>query len=211
MTLETAMRLYQHPLSSNSRRAMLAATHLGVALELVEINLGSPEDRRRLVEVNPNSKVPVLEHDGMLLWESCAIMQYLADLTPGQTVYPQDLRARADVNRWMFWAAQHFAPAIGIFTWENVWKKFVEGTDPDPAELARGTEELTAAAKVLDGYLAARQWLVGDSVTLADFAVSASLMYIDKARVPVEPYPNILAWFERVQALPAWQHTNPVW
>jgi glutathione S-transferase len=111
----------------------------------------------------------------------------------------------------LFWACQHFAPAVGIFTWENVWKKFVEGTDPDPAELARGSAELAQYAQVLDQHLAGREWLCGEGVTLADFAVAAPLMYIDRAGLPVVQYRNLMAWFGRVQQLPAWQHSNPVW
>jgi glutathione S-transferase len=205
------MRLYHHPISSNARRVLLTLAHLGLQPELVEVDLTSKDDRRRLVELNPNSKIPVLEDDGLVLWESCAIMQYLADKTPGQTVYPQDLRARADVNRWMFWAAQHFAPAISLFTWENVWKKVVTGGDPDPAELARGTADLDETASVLDAHLATRAWLCGDAPTLADFAVAAPLMYLERARLPMAAYRNVLAWYERVQQLPAWRQTNAVW
>jgi glutathione S-transferase len=205
------MHLYYHPFSSNARRVTMAAEHIGLRLDLVEINLASAGDRRRLNEVNDNSKIPVLLDDGFVLWESCAIMQYLADSKPGQTVYPHDPLARADVNRWMFWACQHFSPAIGVLTWENIWKKLVEGTDPDPVELARGSRDLAEAARVLDLHLTGRQWLVGGAVTLADYAVAAPLMYMERARLPLADYANLIAWFGRVQELPAWKHTTPVW
>ena len=205
------MQLYYNHYSSNTRRVLLAADHLGIAFDLVEINLASQDDRRRLEEVNDNGKLPVLIDGDFVLWESCAIMQYLADGTPGQTVWPQERRARADVSRWMFWACQHFAPAIGVLTWEHIWKKFVTGRDPDPQEVARGEADLAEAARVLDKHLATRQWLAGVDVTLADYAVVAPLMYKDKARLPLDAYPHLLAWFERVQALPAWQHTAHEW
>jgi len=206
------MRLYYHPNSSSTRRVMLAATHLNVHLELLEIDLLSPEDRRRLVEINPNSKIPVLEDEGgFVLWESCAIMQYLADRTPGQTLYPQNVRDRADVNRWLFWTVQHFSPALSSFTWEHVWKKMAIGADADPAELARATRLLEPFAAVLEAHLARREWMVGHEVTLADYAIGASLMYVERAHVPLAPYPNINAWRARVQALDAWQRTEAAW
>lgn len=204
------MQLYTHPYSSNARRVKLVAHHLGLTLDMIDIDLGSPADRARLAAVNPNGKVPVLVDDDFVLSESCAIIQYLADCTPGQTVYPTDTMARADVNRWLFWSAQHFAPAISIFTWENVWKKRVTGQDADPAELARGAQELEETARVLDAHLAGREWICGDQLTLADFAVAAPVMYRQMASLPLDGYPNLLAWFERVQQLPAWQATNPV-
>lgn len=205
------MHLYYHPCSSNARRVTMAAAHLGIKLDLVEINLGNQDHRRRLKEMSDFGKIPVLVDDGFVLSESCAIMQYLADCKPGQAVYPQDPLARADVHRWMFWACQHFSTAIAIFGWENVWKKMVEGTDADPAELARGERDLAEAAAALDTHLASRQWLVGDSVTLADYAVAAPLMYLERASLPVTQYANLMAWFGRMQQLPAWRDTEAVW
>ena len=205
------MQLYYNHYSSNTRRVLLAADHLGIEFDLVQINLASQDDRRRLGEVNLNAKLPVLIDGDFVLWESCAIMQYLADGTPGQTVWPQERRARADVSRWMFWACQHFAPAIGVLTWEHIWKKFVTGQDADPKEVARGAADLAEAARVLDKHLATRQWLVGDAVSLADYAVVAPLMYKEKAHLPLDDYPHLLAWFERIRALPAWQRTDHDW
>ncbi|WUR13590.1 glutathione S-transferase family protein [[Empedobacter] haloabium] len=205
------MRLYHHPKSSSARRVLMTAQHLAADLELVEIDLMSSDDRRRLEELNPNSKIPVLEDGGFVLWESAAIMQYLADRTPGQTLYPQNVRDRADVNRWLFWTCQHFGPALSVFTWENVWKKMVTGVDADPAELARAEQGLAPLATLLDEHLARRTWLVGHDVTLADYAIAASLMYVERARVPLARCAHIVAWIGRVQQLDAWKKTEPTW
>ena len=199
------MHLYYSPVSSNSRRVLLAAAHLGIDLDLVDIDLLDPEDRRRLQEVNPNGKVPVLVDDGFVLSESCAIMQYLADGKPGQTLYPTEPLARADVNRWMFWGCQHFTQPIGQIAWENVWKKMVSGEDADLALVAHGAHNLARAATVLDRHVADRTWLVGEGVTLADYAVAAPLIVSERARLPLGDYPQLLAWYARVQALPAWR------
>ncbi len=205
------MRLYHNPLSSNARRVLLTASHLGIKLEDVLIDFGSESDRKRLNEVNVCGKVPVLEDDGFLLWESCAIMQYLADKSGATDVYPAGLKQRADINRWMFFAAQHFAPAIGILTWEYLWKKLVTGLSPDPVEVKKGEELVHEHAAVLDQHLATRQWMSGDTLTLADFAVAAPLMYLGRAKIPVEQYTHLQAWFERIQQLPAWQQTETPW
>lgn len=69
------MRLYHHPISSNSRRVMMAAIHLGLRLDLTEISLMNADDRRRRAELNPNGMLPVLQDGQFILWESCAIMQ----------------------------------------------------------------------------------------------------------------------------------------
>jgi glutathione S-transferase len=202
------MRIYHHQISSNARRVVMLAKHLELDVEFVEIDLGNADDRRRLLEINPNSKIPVLDDNGFLLWESCAIMQYLADKTPGQTVYPQDVQVRADVNRWMFWASQHLSPAVGVLTWERIWKGYVTGQGPDAREEERGESDLADHATVLDKHLAGRQWVVGDSLTLADLALAAPLMYQQQAALPLDGYPNLMAWYGRVQQLPCWQQTG---
>lgn len=205
------MRLYQHPISSNSRRVMLAAVHMGTPLELAEVDLLHPDDRRRLAELNPNGKLPVLDDGGFLLWESCAIMQYLAERTRGQTLYPDDIVLRADINRWMLWGCQHFAPAISTVVWEKLWKSLAGAGARDPLEVARGLAGIAQYAAVLDRHLAGRRWVVGDALTLADFALAAPLMYIGPAALPFAHYGHLLAWHERVRQLDAWKNTEPVW
>jgi glutathione S-transferase len=205
------MRLYTNPLSSNARRVLLAAHVLGVELDLVDVNLKDDADRGRLREVNPNGKLPVLEDGGFVLWESCAIMQYLADVTPSQELYPQDPQARADVNRWMFWACQHFAPAVGVLTFENIWKAMRGMGEADPRELARGERDLLQFAGVLDARLAGRTWVTGKALSLADLAIAPSLMYIERGRLPLARFTHLMAWFARIEALPAWQATDVRW
>jgi glutathione S-transferase len=205
------MRLYHHPASSNGRRVMLAAIHMGTQLELTEVNLMNQEDRRRLVALNPNNKVPVLQDGEFTLWESCAIMQYLADRTHGQKLYPDNILVRADINRWMLWTCQHFSPALGIIVYENIWKGLTGNGGPDQQEIDRASRQVAQFAAVLEQHLAGRDWLVGDQLSLADFAVAASLMYTEQAKLPVTQYPKLMAWYGRIQQLDAWKQTVPVW
>ena len=205
------MRLYHHSISSNSRRVMLAAEYMGTPLDLTDVNLMNPEDRRRLAEINPNCKLPVLQDGEFTLWESCAIMQYLADRTHGQTLYPDNILTRADINRWMMWACQHWSPAIGTFTFEHIWKGLIGQGGPDADVVARAGVQLAQFATVLDGHLAERQWLVGDKLSLADFALAPPLMYADQAKLPIAQYRHIMAWYQRVRELDVWKSTEPVW
>src|SRR5262245_43127451 len=89
MTQAQSLRLHFNPFSSSARRALMVVHQLGldVKLELIK-NLRDPAERAALVKLNANAKIPVLEHGDFVLWESNAIMQYLADLFFGQTIYP---------------------------------------------------------------------------------------------------------------------------
>src|SRR5580704_9797962 len=166
------MRLYYFPASLNARRAVMTAIHLGVDVDLVVVDLAKGEQRRAdFLEKNPNGKVPVLEDDGFVLSESHAIMQYLADRTPDQSLYPGELRARADVNRWLFWSAHHFTPAVSILGWENMVKKFVGAGEPDPVAVKRGEGLVADCTGILDAHLTGKRWILGDRLTLADYAL----------------------------------------
>jgi glutathione S-transferase len=202
------MRLYHHPMSSNARRAVMTAVHLGAPVDLVVVDLAKGEQRKPdFLKKNPNGRVPVLEDDGFVLWESHAIMQYLAEKTPGQSLYPGELRARADVNRWLFWSAYHFTPAVSVLGWENLVKPMIGAGDPDPAAVKRGEGLVTENARVLDEHLAKRPWITQDRLTLADLAIAAPLMVIRQAKLPVNDFANLMVWFRRVESLDAWKKT----
>ncbi len=203
------MRLHHHPFSANARRAVMTALHLGTKVDLVVVDLQKGGQRApEFLRMNPNGKVPVLDDEGFYLTESHAIMQYLADKTPGQTVYPTDVQARADVNRWLFWNAQHFAPAVGVLNWENFVKPMIGRGEADPAELKRGDTLLRDCARVLDGHLAGKQWIAQDRLTLADIAVATPLMSMVPAKLPMAEFGNVLAWFGRMQELGEWKQTS---
>ena len=127
---------------------------------------------------------------------------------PGQSLYPTDPRARADVNRWLFWAGQHFTPAVGIFFYENVVKSMIGRGAPDPVELKRGETLFNEFAAVLDAHLAERQWICGSSLTLADLSIGASYGCAAPGKAPVAWYANVQRWFGRIQALGVWKQTE---
>jgi glutathione S-transferase len=203
------MRLYFHPMSSNSRRVRMAALQLDVQLELVHVDLAKGEHKSpEFLRMNPNGRVPLLDDDGFLLNESHAIMQYLAVRTPGQKLYPTAPQPRADVNRWLFWSAQHLQPAVSVLNWERVIKPLLGRGEADPREIARGEQLVTECARVLDAQLAGKEWVAQGTLTLADLALAATLMATERARLPVAEYGNLQAWFSRVRELDAWKKTD---
>ena len=203
------MRLYYHPISTCSRRVLMAVHHLKIEVDLVLVNLYKGEQNSaEFLKLNPNQRVPVLETDGFVLWESYAIMQYLADTTSDQTIYPIDPRARADVNRWLFWCGQYFMPGIAILNWENSIKSLAVIGSPDPIEVARGEQLLVDAAKIIDAHLSHREWICDTGLSLADFAVAAPLADQHRAKFPVADLPNLQRWFAQVQALDCWKKSE---
>jgi glutathione S-transferase len=206
------MKLYTHGLSSSARRVNLTVQHLGLEIETRQIDLRRPEDRAELVGVNPNNKIPVLvdEAAGITLWESHAIAQYLCDRSGSTELYPAEIVARADVNRWLFWVNAHLAPNVGYITFEKLWKKFVQaGSEPDAAVIERHERFLHATLGVLDRHLADRTWLVGKTLTLADYSVASTLMYRVPTQLPLDAYQHVMNHLARVEGTPAWKATEP--
>jgi glutathione S-transferase len=204
------MKLYQNPFSSNSRRALAVAYHLGIELETPLVDLSKGDHRKpEYLKINPNGMVPTLVDDDFILWESVAIMQYLARGRAGNALWPEDERARADISRWLCWGLCHWGPACGIYNWENLMKKVRNLGEPDPGELKRGEERLRRFAAVLDTNLADREYVVGAGLTLADFSLAASLTYAQPAKIPLDDYPNIRRWHAAVGRIDAWKRTAP--
>lgn len=203
------MRLHYHPASTCSRRVLMVAHHLKIKVDLVSVNLFKGEQNSpEFLKLNPNHRVPVLEKDGFILWESYAIMQYLADMVSGQTIYPSEPHARADVNRWLFWCGQYFMPGVSILNWENSIKSMAGIGLPDPIEVAHGEQLLMDAAKVLDAHLGDREWICGTGLSLADFAIAAPIADQHRAKFPVADLHNLQRWFMQVQSLDSWVKTE---
>ncbi|MCA9594526.1 MAG: glutathione S-transferase family protein [Myxococcales bacterium] len=204
------MKLYHHPLSPNARRALLVIAHLGLDVEEHVVKLSEGETRKpEFLKLNPNGKVPVLVDGDFVLTESRVIEQYLASKKPESGLWPKEGRDRFDVNRWAMWDASHFSPALGTIAFEKLIKPMVGGGDPNEGKIRDAEASFAQFAKVLDGHLQGRDWLVGDCITVADFTVAASLTYAGPCGVSLDPYPNLKSWMGRISELPAWQATTP--
>ena len=204
MTIE----LYVFPPSPRAFKVMAVANHLGLDSTLRFIDLRKGDQKTsQYAALNPNMRMPTLKDGDYVLWESNAIGQYLAAKRPESGLLPRDDKARLDVTRWQFWDMAHWDPACAVFAFEYVAKPLLGGGEPDMVAIAKGTEAFHRAAKVLDGQLAGKTYVTGDSLTLADFSLGAAMNLAESAHYPIEPYGEIKRWFKTLSALPAWQKT----
>jgi glutathione S-transferase len=204
------MKLYFHPMSSNARTARLAAVALGQKLDLIMVDLQKGDNRKpEYLALNPNGKVPTFVDGETVLWESIAIGMYLADKTPGQTVYPTDSVKRAHVNKWLFWKASHWGHAMGTLVWENMLKGMFGMGGPNDYAVTGAMQQAGALCGVLDATLAKSRYVCGETPTLADFAIAAPLMYTEPAKLPIQSHANVMRWFKDIQATEAWKATDP--
>jgi glutathione S-transferase len=177
-------------------------------VEFVRVDLAKGEHKApAYLAINPNGKVPALTDGDTRLWESNAIMAYLARAA-GSDLCPRDDR-QIEVTRWLSWNADHFTRHAGSLYFQHIIKpRFgLGGTDAKAVEEATGF--FRQFAKVLDGHLQDRKYLLGDTLTIADFAVAITLPYAATAKIPVADYPAIERWHARLDELPAWRQPFP--
>jgi glutathione S-transferase len=204
------MKLYGFPPSPNTWKVRAVAAHLGIALEyeFVDLTKGVQHgaDYRA---INPTGRTPTLVDGDFMLWESTAIMQYLASRKPN-ALWPDDARARADIMRWQSWQLAHWSKeGCEPLLFERLVKQILQLGPPDEAVVAKGLAAFNKEAAVLDARLTKQPYLAGKDATLADFSVAAPLFYAERADLPVAPYANVRAWFARVSSLPCWRETAP--
>ncbi len=199
------IKLYVFPLSPRAFKVLFAANQLGIDYEMVLVDFGKQAQKTPgFTALNPNQRMPVLEDDGYVLWESNAIVQYLAALKPQSGLLPADLKARMTAVKWQFWETAHWDPACAIFMFERVVKPLFGRGEASASEIARGEELMGRLGPVLDGALQKTRYVAGDSLTVADVSLGASLVSADQAKMPLEAYRGIQRWRTELAALPGW-------
>ncbi|WP_298931993.1 glutathione S-transferase family protein [uncultured Ramlibacter sp.] len=199
------MKLYYDE-TINPRKACAVAQHLGLPLEYVHVRLARGEHKApAFLALNPNGMLPLLQDGELLLWEANAIMCHLSDVA-GAGLWPHGARAQVEVQRWLSWDAHHFSRHGGTLYFENMVKQAIGMGAPDAAAVHQAEQGFVASAAVLEQHLAdGRAFLLGDVLTVADFAVSAAFPYAQGARLPLQGFAAIAAWHGRLQALPGWR------
>ena len=193
----------------NARKVCVVAKHLDAPVTFVHVNLGKGENGKpAFLALNPNGKVPVLEFDdGRTLWESNAIMAYLAR-EAGSELFPTDER-QIELIRWLSWGAEHFHRHTSRIYFENLVKPMLGIGEPNQAIVTEANGFVRKFGAVLNDHLAGRRFLLGDTLTIADFAVGSALPYAEAARIPLEGFARIAHWADRLNALPAWRDPFP--
>ncbi len=192
----------------NGRKACVAAKHLNAPVAFVRVDLAKGENgSQAYLALNPNGKVPVLETDGGAIWESNAIMAHLA-LHMGSDLMPADARI-TEVIRWLTWSSEHFNRYCSRVYFENLVKAHFNIGAPDAAMVEDANGYIRKYGAILNDHLKGRRYIVGDALTIADFAVGAALPYADRARIPLDGFTEIARWAERLNELPAWRDPYP--
>lgn len=153
--------------------------------------------------MNPHRKVPVIEEDGHVVWESHAILRYLAARHGAPRFWSEDPRTRSQADRWMDWAATSLQPDLlnGVF-----WGFYrTPEAQRDMAAVNAALARCGAHMAVLDQVLATQPFLGGEEPTLADIPAGTALYRWFTLDIPRRPAPHVEAWYGRLRQRPAYQ------
>ena len=197
------MKLWGRRSAFNVQKVMWALAELGLEHEHIEV--GGPFgglDTPAFLLMNPNGRIPVLEDDGSVVWESHAIIRYLAATYGAGSLWPSDPGIRSLADRWMDWMLATLQPAFMNLFW---------GFFRTPEE-HRNVEAVEAAMKqcekhfaILDAHLQARAFVAGESLSMGDIPAATSLYRYFGMGPSVSKIPNVRAWYERLGARAAYR------
>jgi glutathione S-transferase len=196
MTATTpALRLYGFDLSGHVHRVRLMLSLLSLPFEDVAVDLRGGEHKQpAFLARNPFGQVPVLQAGDETLADSNAILVYLA-LTqdPDRRWLPADPLLQARVQRWLSAAAGPLAQGAAAARVNVLFKR------PDNPQARATAQHLLG---LMDAHLTGRDWLAADHATIADVAMYSYTAHAPEGGVSLDPWPQVRAWLQRVQALP---------
>lgn len=197
------MKIWGRHTSINVQKVLWTCDELGIAYDRIDrggsyAGLDTPEYR----EMNPNSRIPVIEDEGFVLWESNTIVRYLADKHGHGTLYPASRRERADAERWMDWQICHILPGL-VTMFFGLVRTAPKDRDSTAIEEARVRTE--AFWRILDTHLAGRAFVTGDTFTMGDIPIGAFAYRWLALPIERPALPGLQAWYERLAARPAYR------
>ena len=202
------MQLYHWPMSHNARKARALAQHLSLDVEEVVLSMQDKEHKTPgFLAINPMGQVPAIKDGDYTVWEANAVLIYLAAQSQN-ALLGQSAQEWGAITQWMLWQTSELSPVVGPLHVEAYFKR-VRGMEPDTDKRDALIEKLKERLSLLEAALAGKTHLVGDRLTVADFAVAGDFTHAQNAAFPLSDFPNVSGWLAGIEALPAWANTAP--
>ena len=200
------LKVWGRKTSINVQKVMWTVGELGVPHQ--RIDAGGPFgglDTPEFAKLNPNRLVPVIEDDGFVLWESHAIVRYLAAEYGMGKLAPADRKQRALTDQWMEWANSTIYPDVILTCFLGLIR--TPAKDRDVAAIKAAARRVGENLAILDSQLGGRSYILGDQLTVADIANGALMYRYFNLDIPRPQLPNLEAWYQRLtQRKPYQEH-----
>ncbi len=182
--------------STNPQKVRLALEELGLDYDLVEVDLARGEHKQAdYLALHPRGKVPALEIDGGVCWESNAALEYLG-MREGR-LWPSEPVGLTEALSLLHMESGAFQDQAGVYFYNRVVRPFA-GKEGDPERVAQAAKKMAPLLTVLDDRLDEKDYLLGD-FSVVDCAYAPWLPILD-----LDDHQNVAAWRERLKARPSW-------
>jgi glutathione S-transferase len=197
------LRIWGRTNSINVMKVLWCADELGLRYERIDAGMafGVVGDEW-YGAMNPNRRVPTIDDDGLVLWESNTIVRYLAAKHAGAGLWPADPGVRATGEKWMDWQLSMLMDDMTPLFWGLV-RKAPQHQDPD--KLASAASSVGKRWAMLDAALADRDYVAGERFTVGDIPVGCFVWRWSQLPIERPALPHLEAWHERLQARPAFR------
>ncbi len=197
------LKIWGRTNSINVQKAMWAIGELGLAHQRIDAGgvFGGLDDEAYLAR-NPNGKIPTLDDDGTVVWESNAIVRYLAGRYGAGGLWPNDPAARARADQWMEWQVSTLYPAFGTAFWGLVR---TAPSQRDKAAIELAVKHSGWLFELIDEQLEGREYLAGETFTMGEIPVGATLYRYFTLEIERPELPNVEAWYARLQEREAYR------
>jgi glutathione S-transferase len=200
------LKLHYHPLSTFSRRVRIALIEKNIPADLIEVDMMARAHRGPdYLALNPYGRVPTLEEDGFVLYESTAILEYLEATHPQPPLLPADARGRALVSMHMKLCDLQLTRQTGAIIFP---KRFLPKERWDEKAMAQAKKEIEKHLEILESQLRGKEYLVGDCYTLVEVSYTPFVEFF--SLIEVTPPPAVAAWTARMLQRPSAQATKPM-
>ena len=197
------LKIWGRSNSINVMKVLWCAGELGLDYERVDAGMSfGVVGEDWYGSMNPNRRVPTIDDDGMVLWESNTIVRYLAAKHPGGGLWPSDPAVRAVGEKWMDWQLSTLMEDMTYLFWGLVRKA---PDKQDPARQAQAAQSIGAIWSILDAALVERDYVAGDRLTVGDIPVGCFVWRWSNLPIERPVLPNLEAWHERLKARPAFR------
>ena len=190
------LTIYGRASSGNVQKVLWICAEMGVAYRRIDMGLAfGGNDRPEYLAMNPNGRVPTIDDDGFILWESNSIVRYLTAKQDTGGLYPADPHVRADADRWMDWQLTTLGPAFQPMFMGMIRTPEAER---DSAAIEKSRAETARCFGVMDKQLAGRKYLVADTLTMGDIPFAGFVCRWHEMDIERPSLPNLYAWYQRL-------------
>ena len=189
------LKLYGYPISGNTHKIRLMLKELGLEYEEIEVDLLAGEHKQaEFLKINPFGQVPALTDGDNTIYDSHAILVYLARKHNRTDLLPEDALAMAEVQHWLAFSANEIQNGPFLARLHYLLSL--------PMDIEAVTEKSHIALKQIDDHLTGKEWLVANQLSIADFACFPYIALVHEGKIELTNYKNITGWIERIKALP---------